>query len=857
MKKSPFSTITMSYLPILFLLVLTPVLLSWQYFGMTRIIELSPRQPHGVRLVTEGNSVAALVRTNDSFIMRCKPEGAAPYPRCKLQFLLGAPDKGVDLSEFDTITFHMRSSEPYPESLMFHLLNFEPDFSTLGDWNSQRDNEVEVGYAGQTTFTMPINAVHTADWWRLVRKVPLSKSYTRIDNVTAAELATGAIERGKPVTIELLSIQFRGKWLSQGRLVIYLMCAWIACGILGLASVQARSAELRRQTRYLRTLIDTLPLWVWLKDTGARYLTVNQAKAAAYGRSVDEMEGKSDRELRQPDLQAPNLPDDTEVITTRQRTTVEQAIASAEGLVWMETYRAPVLDEDGTLLGMVGVARNISELKAAEAAREAALAEAVGLARQRSNFLAQMSHELRTPLNAIMGYTQLLQRDPKKLSERLATIEESSQHLLTLINDILDLARAEAGKMVLYPTDAHLNAFLQVVVDIMRVKAEEKGLLFSTEIADDLPHAVMIDQTRLRQVLINLLGNAVKFTDAGTVSLRVLPAPPADGSADQGGGATVRIRFKVADSGIGMNAQQLARLFQPFEQVGDMARREGGTGLGLAISQQLVQLMGGAIAVISEPGKGSTFWFELAVPVAASIPLNVTLLRTIIGYEGTRRKLLIVDDVRQNRDMLMDLLQTLGFVVASASNGLECLASLDSFKPDLIIMDAMMPEMDGHETTRRIRRLPEWGKIPIIALSASAGHDDESACLEAGADAFLSKPVDHDVLLHAIGARLSLQWTTGQAPLRPRDADEEDAAMVIPSAQEIEALWKLARIGNMRTIIEQADHLASIDPAYALFTQRLQTLAQGYHSKALIAFVERHRAASTAPFGTGDSADGL
>ncbi|MFS2021496.1 sensor histidine kinase, partial [Massilia sp. CT11-108] len=206
-----------------------------------------------------------------------------------------------------------------------------------------------------------------------------------------------------------------------------------------------------------------------------------------------------------------------------------------------------------------------------------ALAEAVGLARQRSNFLAQMSHELRTPLNAIIGYAQLLKRDRHLLNDRqatgLATIHESGQHLLTLINDILDLARVEAGRMVLYPAAAHLGTFLQVVVDIMRVKAEEKGLAFEYALAPDVPAAVTIDETRLRQVLLNLLGNAVKFTDRGTVSLRVARVPAASGDD-----ACVRLRFEVADTGIGMSAQQLGRLFRPFEQVADAPRHGPGPG---------------------------------------------------------------------------------------------------------------------------------------------------------------------------------------------------------------------------------------------------------------------------------------
>jgi PAS domain S-box-containing protein len=857
MEKPTLSTVTISHYLVLVLLLLTPALLLWQHFGMTRIIEISPPHPHGARVTDDretakGNSVSSLERTADAFIMRCQVGSATKYPYCKFQFLMGDASKGLDISQFETIAVDLRYSGLAPQRVKLHLLNFEPDISTVGDWNSQRDNEAYITPAEQAIVTLPVKVVRTADWWRIKRNIPQPVEDTRVDNVTAVELATGNTSPNQQVTIELRSIRFIGKWISQPQLLMFLVAAWIGCGILGLASVQARAADLRQQTRYLRTLIDTMPLWVWLKDTGSHYLTVNQAKAAAYGRAVDEMEGKSDRELRPSGLDGPGLSDDTEVITTRQRETVEQTIAGPNGLTWMEIYRTPVLDEDGTLLGMVGVAHDISERKAAEAAREAALAEAVALARQRSNFLAQMSHELRTPLNAIMGYAQLLQRDRQQLTEHqadgLATIQESSQHLLTLINDILDLARVEAGKMVLYPTAVHLDVFLRVVVDIMRVKAEEKGLQFSFELAKGLPAAVTIDETRLRQVLINLLGNAIKFTDAGSVTFRVLPARPAEAPSSQGLDATAQLRFEVADSGIGMSEQQLGRLFQPFEQVANLARREGGTGLGLAISQQLVRLMGGNIAVISEPGKGSKFWFELAAPVAAStVPISAAQ-RTIIGYEGERRRLLIVDDVPQNRVMLMDLLQALGFDVASAGNGLECLAMLDNFKPDLIVMDVMMPEMDGNEATRRIRRLPQWSKIPIIAVTASASHEDELQCHEAGVDAFLAKPVDHDALLNVIGAQLSLSWRTRQPQMAVNAAEEEEGgALVIPPAQEIEALWQLARIGNMSTIRERANYLTALDPAYAPFAQRVQLLAQGYHSKAMLAFVARYRSESTVP----------
>ena len=735
---------TISYYLVILLLLATPALLLWQHFGMVRTIEISPSQPHGARVADDrpelkGNSVAILERTPEAIVMRCALGTVATYGFCKMQFLLGRPGKGIDLSGFDSIDFDLRYTGRPPHLIKLHVMNFEPEFSTPGDWNSQRFNEAEIELPEQATFTIPMNVLRTADWWRSTHKVPLSKSYARFDRVTAVELSTGAVPRGQSITLEVRSIRFHGKWISKTALLMGLVFAWIACGILGLSL----------------------------------------------------------------------------------------------GLLY---FRDSLSATKSRLEHLAAVDR---ERKAAEAAREAALAEAVALARQRSNFLAQMSHELRTPLNAIIGYAQLLKRDRHQLNDRqaagLATIHESGQHLLTLINDILDLARVEAGRMVLYPAAVHLGTFLQVVVDIMRVKAEEKGLAFEYALAPDVPAAVTIDETRLRQVLLNLLGNAVKFTDRGTISLRVVRVP-----SSAGDDACVRLRFEVADTGIGMSPQQLGRLFQPFEQVADMPRRAGGTGLGLAISQQLVRLMGGNIDVASEPGKGSAFWFELAAPVATGSLASVPAPRTIVGYEGERKRVLIVDDVPQNRAMLVDLLQSVGFVVAAAENGLECLVLLDSFKPDLIVMDVMMPVIDGNETTRRIRRMPAWSRVPVVAVTAGASPDDEARCLDAGANAFVPKPVEHDVLLRTIGTLLALSWITGH-PAQEAPPDEEEAALVAPPTDEIEVLWQLVRIGNMRKIREQAGHLRTLDPAYAPFADHVDALARGYHSKDLAAFVACYR----------------
>jgi PAS domain S-box-containing protein len=378
--------------------------------------------------------------------------------------------------------------------------------------------------------------------------------------------------------------------------------------------VQARTQELRQQALYLRTLIDTLPMWAWLKDTQGRYLVVNHAHAAARGHTVSEMEGRSDLELLPLGLAQQQMADDRAAMESHQRKSAEECLTDHNGGVWMETYKAAVRDDDDTVLGTVGVAWDISERKAAEAAREVALSEARRLARQRSQFLAQMSHELRTPLNAMMGFAQILQRD-KSLTERAARavhiIEESGQHLLRLINDILDLARIDAGKLELSSSEIHLEAFLEIVCETIRVKADDKGLQFACERSPELPETVFVDEKRLRQVLLNLLSNAVKFTDSGHIVLRVTRVPLPDGRPD-----TIRIRFAVEDQGIGMSERDQARAFQPFEQLADARRREGGTGLGLAISRQLVDLMGGEIRLESRLGAGSVFSFEIDVPVS-------------------------------------------------------------------------------------------------------------------------------------------------------------------------------------------------------------------------------------------------
>jgi signal transduction histidine kinase len=373
----------------------------------------------------------------------------------------------------------------------------------------------------------------------------------------------------------------------------------------------------------------------------------------------------------------------------------------------------------------------------------------------KSDFLARMSHELRTPLNAILGYAQILKMD-RSLTERqlacLNTIHGSGEHLLVLIVDILDLARIEAGKIDLRPAPIATRAMATMLDDIIRVKAAEKQLTFLVDCSDDLPAMLTVDEKRLRQVLLNLLSNAVKFTQHGVVRLgmRVLER--------QDEPRRVKVRFEVQDSGVGIRAEDQARIFDPFEQAGDARSRAAGTGLGLSISRQLVRLMGGDLHLESAPGLGSTFWFELTLPCADQLTAAEPMPAIISGYEGASRTVLVVDDVPANRAMLVELLRALGFVTRQAENGADAVAEVQSERPDIVLMDQAMPVMDGLEATRRIRRLEGGATLPIIVLSANASPQHREEALASGATLFMSKPFENTALLARIGECLALRW---------------------------------------------------------------------------------------------------
>ncbi len=495
----------------------------------------------------------------------------------------------------------------------------------------------------------------------------------------------------------------------------------------------------------------------------------------------------------------------------------------------------------------------------AEVAKEAA--ETAN--RAKSEFLANMSHELRTPLNGILGYAQILKRNNDLSSSQMDginIIQQSGKHLLTLINDILDIAKIEAKKIELISTETHLPNLLDSIAHIYQLQAREKNISFTYEAVSDLPMSVQVDENRLRQILLNLLGNAVKFTDQGEVTFKVLVVN--EGPLNKGAGqisTDVTLRFEVIDTGIGMTPKQAAKIFQAFEQVGDVSQRAKGTGLGLAISQQLAQLMGSQIQVKSEAGQGSTFWLELTLPLG-SIQLETPQQsqRKIVGYKGQQLTILVADDTPHNRSVIVDLLEPLGFKVVEAENGQAAITQAQMAHPALIFMDLVMPGMSGLETTQNIRHLLAKTKsqefkgaqvrpktsskdVVIIAASASAFDKDRKKSKLVGCDDFLTKPIEVEKLFELLETYLELEWVYEAKGEGRQDEEKftlEQAELVAPPPEELVILFDLAKSGRLRRIRGQATRLAELDEKYIPFADKLQQLAKGFEEKAILALIE-------------------
>lgn len=457
--------------------------------------------------------------------------------------------------------------------------------------------------------------------------------------------------------------------------------------------------------------------------------------------------------------------------------------------------------------------------------------------RAKSVFLANMSHEFRTPLNAILGFTQIMDRDEELNSdqqENIEVIHRSSEHLLGLINDVLDMSKIEAGRIALQPTGFDLQRVLLGLAEMFQLRAESKNVSLRLEISPGVPQYAIGDEGKIRQVLMNLLGNAVKFTDQGQICLRVFPA----GAGEAKPGDALLVTFEVEDTGSGMTPEEIDIIFTPFTQASAGTRSQEGTGLGLAISQQYVNMMGSQIFVKSEPGAGSTFSFTIPITVATAEDLEIPrLMHRVIGLQPGQPeyRILVVDDQETNRLLLKKFLTPIGFTVREAANGEEAVKIWEEWQPQLIFMDMRMPVMDGYEATRRIKATTGGQATVIIALTASGLEEEKSVILSEGCDDYLRKPFHEEDFFVAIGKHLGVRYTYRpvdqmeavssevrglEGSLRPSamtDAETENVVQHLAAREGVwlDALERAVILGDIQAIAHSTHQISAEDPELA------------------------------------------
>jgi PAS domain S-box-containing protein len=582
--------------------------------------------------------------------------------------------------------------------------------------------------------------------------------------------------------------------------------------------------RVRDQQFYTRSLIESNIDALITTDPRGIITDVNKQMEALTGCTRDELIGApfkdyfTDPERAEAAIKL--------VLGERKLTDYELTARARDGKETVVSYNASTFhDRDRKLQGVFAAARDVTERKRYEQSLQQAN-------RAKSVFLANMSHEIRTPMNAILGFSQLMLRDQDltpRQCQYLETINRSGEHLLALINDILEMSKIEAGRTTLNPSTFDLPVLLKDLEMMFRVRTNEKKLLFSVEMIGDVPQFIVADINKLRQVLINVLGNAVKFTERGGVGLRA--------RADGGGGAGPFLLVEIEDTGPGISPEDQDKLFRHFEQTKTGQQAGTGTGLGLVISREFVRLMGGDITVISQVGKGSVFVIQLPLKVgdvqavqAKDTPRRVLRLRP--GQATCR--VLIADDIEDNRQLLAQLLAPVGFEIRLATNGVEAVQEFEAWRPHLILMDFRMPVMDGHEAIRRIRAMAGGQDLKIIAVTASAMDENRQELMEIGADDFISKPFQEAELFHKIHVHMGVEYEYVEDPTA---AAHEETAELTPESL---AGWPQDLIRPMREAVITADldqllaKIKEVEARDPRIAQGLRRLAEGFEYQKLL-----------------------
>jgi PAS domain S-box-containing protein len=691
-------------------------------------------------------------------------------------------------------------------------------------WNPMAENL--FGYSREEAEGVPLDDLVAKDDSIRTEALGFTNQVLGLDRVQVTTKRTR--QDGTFVDVELLALPIIASGEILGFIVIY-------------HDITERikfEEEILRQKEYFEALFVNNPVAVLTADLDARIISWNPMAEKLFGYAQEEAIGRFVDDLisNHPEIREESLNYTEKMMREGRVQSTAKRSRKNGSLVDVETLALPLIVA-GKKVGYIGIYVDISELQKAQREAEAAN-------QAKSTFLANMSHELRTPLNAILGFTQLMDRDQSLTAEQqgnLRVITHSGEHLLGLINEVLEMSKIEAGQVELQQRIFDLYDLLYGLEEMFSLRAADKGLALNFHWTDDVPQHVVMDEGKLRQVLSNLLGNAVKFTKQGEVTLRVNCSTHSKEMA--------RLHFEVEDTGPGIAPEELATIFDPFVQASIGQRFQEGTGLGLSISSQYVKLMGGELTVSSEIGKGSLFRFDVLVELASLDDLErEEPHRRVLGLEPGQPsyRLLIAEDDEVNRQLLVKLLLPLGFELKEAANGQEVIQIWERWDPHLIWMDMRMPFMDGHEATMHIKATSKGQATVIIALTATAFEEERERVLFEGCDDFVRKPFHEHEIYDMLAERLSVRfiYEDQELPTQPRQPTDSLVDALFPEDLEgittsvLSALYEAALEADLTQMLEIIDEISKQEPSVA---GQLTSMAQNFKYQKILTLLERTR----------------
>ncbi len=702
------------------------------------------------------------------------------------------------------------------------LLNTTQQLSKVGGW------EFDIK-SGKSFWTEELYRLHEIPNDPDIDHIEKSMACYRLeDKPTLNEAFQRACEQGEPYDLELPFTTCNGKalWIRTTAQPVYEdgQVVKLVGNLMDITERRLAEDALRLSSERLQlaTRVANIGIWDW--DIVKNELLWDDSMYQLYGLQKGEFGGAYDAWIStvHPEDKVHTDGEIQAALRGEREYAPEFRILRPDGSIrYIKADSQTFKDRDGNPLRMIGTNIDITERKQAEdelrrykdsleetveqrtaelrLARDAA--EAANKAK--SVFLANMSHELRTPLNAILGFSGLMQRDTQLTdtqSDNLKIINRSGEHLLTLINDVLEMAKIEAGRVQLELAPFDLGGMVRDVTDMMQLRAEQKGLTLQLDQASEFPRYIRGDEARLRQILVNLVGNAVKFTQTGGVTLRL--------SVKQND--RQHLRIEVSDTGPGISAEDLEQIFKPFVQLGEGAEQKG-TGLGLTITKQFIDLMGGTISIESTIGQGSLFRVEVPVELTGLVSDHPSEHHDVVGLAPGQPayRILIAEDQEENQLLLSRLMANIGLESRVAENGKQCVRIFQEWHPDLIWMDRRMPVMDGMEATRQIRRLPEGDKVKIVAVTASAFKEQQEETLAIGMDDFVTKPYRFDEIYDSLARQLGLKYI-----FRSETAETQATPIVrsttLPAVLKLELQSALVSLDSKR-ITELLNQLGEID----------------------------------------------